>query len=144
MSREQVFDAIDEGHQGHAHMGQERTWTYCRSKYFNVTQQLVRIYCETCVACCKKNVGSNTQKDSLGWKLLSPRYCLGVARSNSITVTAVILSLTAVIFVRVTKLLSPKNWTVIYSITVLYYCPTVLLLLCYCRTVLLSITVYIA
>ncbi len=80
----------------------------------------------------------------LGWKLLSPGYCLGVARSNSITVTAVILSLTAVIFVRVTKLLSPKNWTVIYSITVLYYCPTVLLLLCYCRTVLLSITVYIA
>jgi hypothetical protein len=45
-------------------MGQERTWTYCRSKYFNVTQQLVRIYCETCVACCKKNVVSNTQKGS--------------------------------------------------------------------------------
>ncbi len=36
VSREQVFDAIDEWHRGHAHMGQERTWTYCRSKYFNV------------------------------------------------------------------------------------------------------------
>ncbi len=45
-------------------MGQERTWTYCRSKYFNVTQQLVRIYCETCVACCKKNPVGNTQKGS--------------------------------------------------------------------------------
>ena len=59
----------------------------------------------------------------LGWQLLFPLTVLGVARSNSITVTAVILSLTAVIFVRVTKLLSPKKWTVIYSITVLeYYC----------------------
>jgi hypothetical protein len=38
VSREQVFDAIDEWHQGHAHMGQERTWTYCWSKYFNITQ----------------------------------------------------------------------------------------------------------
>ncbi len=62
VSREQVFDAIDEWHRGHAHMGQERTWTYCRSKYFNVTQQLVRIYCKTCVACCKKNPVGNTQK----------------------------------------------------------------------------------
>ncbi len=39
-------------------------WTYCRSKYFNVTQQLVCMYCETCVACCKKNVVSNMQKGS--------------------------------------------------------------------------------
>jgi hypothetical protein len=45
-------------------MGQERTWTYCRPKYFNVTQRLVHIYCETCVACCKKNPVSNTQKGS--------------------------------------------------------------------------------
>ncbi len=37
VSREKVFDAIDEWHQGHVHMGQERTWMYCRSKYFNVT-----------------------------------------------------------------------------------------------------------
>jgi hypothetical protein len=64
VSREQVFDAIDEWHQGHALMGQEWTWTYCRSKYFNVTQQLVRIYGESCIACCKKNVVSNTQKGS--------------------------------------------------------------------------------
>jgi hypothetical protein len=45
-------------------MGQERMWMYCRSKYFNVTQQLVRIYCKTYVACCKKNVVSNTQMGS--------------------------------------------------------------------------------
>ena len=62
--REQVFDAIDEWHRGHTHMSQEWTWTYCWSKYFNITQQLVRIYCETCVACCKKNPVSNTQKGS--------------------------------------------------------------------------------
>jgi hypothetical protein len=45
-------------------MGQERTWTYCWSKYFNVTQRLVRIYYKTCVAFCKKNVVSNMQKGS--------------------------------------------------------------------------------
>jgi hypothetical protein len=55
VSREQVFDAIDEWHRGHVHMGQERMWTYCWSKYFNVTQRLVRVYCEMCVACSKKN-----------------------------------------------------------------------------------------
>jgi hypothetical protein len=45
-------------------MGQERTWTYCRSKYFNVTQELVRIYCKTCVACSKKNPVGKAQKGS--------------------------------------------------------------------------------
>jgi hypothetical protein len=64
VSREQVFYAIDEWHQGHAHMGQERMWTYCRSKYFNITQRLVRIYCKTCVACSKKNPVGNKQKGS--------------------------------------------------------------------------------
>ncbi len=64
VSREQVFDGIDEWHQGHAHMGQERMWAYCWSKYFNVTQQLVRIYCKTCVACSKKNPVGNVQKVS--------------------------------------------------------------------------------
>ncbi len=64
VSREQVFDAIDEWHRGHARMGQERIWMYCQSKYFNVTQQLVRIYHETCVACSKKNMVGNAQKGS--------------------------------------------------------------------------------
>jgi hypothetical protein len=62
--RKQVFDAINEWHQGHVHMGQERTWTYCRSKYFNVTQTLVIIYCKTCIACSKKNLIGNAQKGS--------------------------------------------------------------------------------
>jgi hypothetical protein len=64
VSREQVFDAIDEWHQGHAHMGQEKMRTYCWSKYFNVTQHLVRIYCKMCVACSKKNPVGNKQKGS--------------------------------------------------------------------------------
>ncbi len=29
ISREQVFDAIDEGHSGNGHVGMERTATYC-------------------------------------------------------------------------------------------------------------------
>ena len=45
-------------------MGQERTGTYCWSKYFNVTQRLMQIYCKTCVACHKKNPVGNTQKGS--------------------------------------------------------------------------------
>jgi hypothetical protein len=40
----EVFDAIDEWHLGNNHMGQERTWTYCRDKYFKVTQNLVKHY----------------------------------------------------------------------------------------------------
>ncbi len=73
--REQVCDAINEWHQDHVHMGQERTWTYCRLKYFNVTQTLVKIYCEICIACSKKNPVGNTQKGSrkpimlLNWRL---------------------------------------------------------------------------
>jgi hypothetical protein len=39
---EEVFDAIDEWYRGNSHMGQERTWTYCRDKYFNITQNLVK------------------------------------------------------------------------------------------------------
>jgi hypothetical protein len=45
-------------------MGQERTWTYCKFKYFNVTQTLVKIYCETCVAYSKKNPVGDMQKGS--------------------------------------------------------------------------------
>jgi hypothetical protein len=46
-------------------MGQERTcWSCCRSKYFNVTQSLVNIYCKMCVACSKKNLVGYVQKGS--------------------------------------------------------------------------------
>ena len=36
-------------------MGQERTWVYCREKYFNITQELIKHYYETCPVCLKKN-----------------------------------------------------------------------------------------
>jgi hypothetical protein len=55
VSREQVFGAIDEWHRNNGHWGQERTHNYCRQKYFNCTQALVRIYCETCIVCKQNN-----------------------------------------------------------------------------------------
>lgn len=55
VSREHVFDAIDEWHRKRGHMGQERTHNYCRDKYYNCTQRLVIIYCETCFVCMQKN-----------------------------------------------------------------------------------------
>ena len=64
VSRETVFDAIDEWHRQNGHMGQERTWGYCREKYFNCTQSLVRIYCETCFTCMQKNPATKAQKGS--------------------------------------------------------------------------------
>ncbi len=64
LSMEEVFDVIDEWHWGNNHIGQERTWTYCRDKYFNVTQNLVKHYCETCIACCKKNPVTKPTKGS--------------------------------------------------------------------------------
>jgi transposase InsO family protein len=36
-------------------MGQERTWVYCREKYFNINQELIKHYCKTCPVCMKKN-----------------------------------------------------------------------------------------
>jgi hypothetical protein len=45
VSREQVFDAIDEWYHGNSHVDMERTATYCQEKNFNCTQRLVRNYC---------------------------------------------------------------------------------------------------
>ena len=55
VNRDQLFDAIDEWHRQNGHLGRERTWNYCSSKYYNITQDNVRIYCETCLTCMKKN-----------------------------------------------------------------------------------------
>ena len=55
VSQETVFNAIDEWHCLKGHMGQERTHNYCRERYYNCTQSLVRIYCETCFVCMQKN-----------------------------------------------------------------------------------------
>jgi hypothetical protein len=38
VSREEVFHCIDEWHRDNGHMGQERTWGYCKEKYWNISQ----------------------------------------------------------------------------------------------------------
>ena len=48
LSREELFDAIDEWHHQNGHLGMERTWEYCHAKYWNVTQDHVRHYCLAC------------------------------------------------------------------------------------------------
>ncbi len=64
VSRETVFDAIDEWHRYSGHLGQERTWTFCATKYYNVSQPLVKVYCETCFTCAQKNPVTRPQKGS--------------------------------------------------------------------------------
>lgn len=49
-----VFDAIDEYHRSNGHLGQERTYTAVSAKYYSVTQDLAKIYCETCRQCSEK------------------------------------------------------------------------------------------
>ena len=72
VSREKVFDAIDEWHRESGHMGQERTWTYVSNKYWNITQKTTRIYVETCLICMKKNPPTKNVKGSIkpirSWK----------------------------------------------------------------------------
>ena len=55
ISREELFDAINEWHHLNGHLGQERTWEYCPTKYWNVTQDHVKHYCITRFTCMKKN-----------------------------------------------------------------------------------------
>ena len=64
ISRERVFDAIDEWHRERGHLGQERTHNFCRAKYYNCTQALVKIYCETCYVCMRKNPTVKPMKGS--------------------------------------------------------------------------------
>ena len=64
VSREHLFDAIDEWHEHSGHLGQERTWKYCKSKYANVTQDHVKFYCQTCFTCMKKNPVTRNEKGS--------------------------------------------------------------------------------
>jgi hypothetical protein len=47
LSRDELFDAIDEWHHQNGHLGQERTWKFCHQKYWNVTQDHVKHYCMT-------------------------------------------------------------------------------------------------
>jgi hypothetical protein len=36
----------------------------CRKKYYNVSQELVKHYCETCPVCMKKNIVSQPERGS--------------------------------------------------------------------------------
>jgi hypothetical protein len=65
ISREELFDAINEWHHLNGHLGQERTWEYCRTKYWNVTQDHVKHYCMTCFTCMKKNPVTSKVKGSI-------------------------------------------------------------------------------
>jgi hypothetical protein len=64
VSSEEVSFAIDDWHRLSLHMGQERTWNYCRGKYYNISQALVKHYCETCVTCLKKNPMTDASRSS--------------------------------------------------------------------------------
>ena len=65
VSKERIFDAIYEWHcGGEGHFGAERTWTKCRTKYWNCTQHLVRLFCELCPECLGKNPKIKTIKGS--------------------------------------------------------------------------------
>jgi hypothetical protein len=65
VSREQSFDAIDEWHRSHGHFGQDRTWGYCAEKFYNVTENMVKVYCQTCLTCMKKNPATHNEKGSI-------------------------------------------------------------------------------
>ena len=64
LSRESVFQAIDEWHRVSGHLGQERTWNFCKEKFYNCGQRLVAIYCELCVSCMHKNPVTKPQRGS--------------------------------------------------------------------------------
>ena len=65
MSREQIFDAINEWyHDGSGHFSAERTWTSCRQKYWNCKQPLVCLFCELCPECFQKNPAIKAMKRS--------------------------------------------------------------------------------
>ena len=64
VSREEVFDCIDKVHKDNGHMGQERTWMYCKDTYWNIAQALVKHYCLTCPTCMKKKPITQPAKGS--------------------------------------------------------------------------------
>ena len=56
--RETIFKAIDEWKWGNGHLGTERTRTFGKTKYWNISQEHVRMYLKTCLTCMKKNLVS--------------------------------------------------------------------------------------
>ena len=68
-----IFDAISECHRAAGHMGQERTHTSAAAKYYNVTQELVKIFCTTCPECQSKQP-STTHTKGAKKPILSERF----------------------------------------------------------------------
>ena len=59
-----MFDAIDEWHCKCGHKDQEQMHAFCKDKHYNCTQALIKIYCETCHVCMKKNPTVTAMKGS--------------------------------------------------------------------------------
>jgi hypothetical protein len=57
ISREKLFDAINEWHHQNGHLGQERTWEFCRNKYWNVTQWTRKEQCICLQSCVWTEIG---------------------------------------------------------------------------------------
>ena len=74
LSREELFDAIDEWHHQNGHLGQERTWEFCHQKYWNVTQDHIKHYCMTCYTCTKKNPVTQKIRGSIK-PIFSKNFC---------------------------------------------------------------------
>ena len=64
VSKEEVFDCIHDWHKFSQHLGQERSWRATRAKYYNISQELIRHYCRTCLACLKRNDPAKVTKGS--------------------------------------------------------------------------------
>jgi hypothetical protein len=63
--KEEVFDCIHDWHKFSSHLGEERSWRATKGKYYNISQELIKHYCKTCLACNKKNQPPKATKGSL-------------------------------------------------------------------------------
>jgi hypothetical protein len=62
--KEEVFDCIHDWHKFSSHLGEERSWRATKGKYYNISQELIKHYCKTCLACNKKNQTPKATKGS--------------------------------------------------------------------------------
>jgi hypothetical protein len=72
--RETIVEAIDEWHRGNGHLGTERTWTFGKTKYWNISQEHVKMYLKTRITCMKKNPVSRNEKGSC-MPITSKTFC---------------------------------------------------------------------
>ena len=74
LCRETIFEAINKWHRGNGHLGTERTWTFGKTKYWNISQEHIRMYLKTCLTCMKNNPVSRNEKGSCK-PIVSRSYC---------------------------------------------------------------------